>query len=411
MDNARAEIVEPLNKLLKEQENLAKSYSAQVAKLDREMRSVHTRLLRAKERSESQLKDTEDVLYTCENYRRNPLEAAKADPQIQDKLNINMGSALRANKEVADAYKSYFQYTKEYENQYKASMAMLMDSYQKLEELQVQTIKDCLRKLLIFETAMDQNRKYDVEHMSSNIEDINAEQCIKTIIDANKNQVGKSHGSDDIAFVTELVRPKSPWYRLFEMYETNYYGKEDFMDYTHIVEETKIHIIRVDDAEYKDAIAKLTALLNSLFANTAPEKAATAGAAECMKNKKGRVAFLDSLHAFSASGRTRVSQTGYKALAMVMLAFLDRSYQELEAELIYQAIGESQKFYWSNDANEKASLLYAIKTHEVWKDGRFWMKSVRTELETEARTQRNILLREEQRRSVQLAERFAIDHG
>ncbi len=394
---------------MKEQESLNKSYAGQVSKLEKELRTVHSRLQKARERSETQTKAAEGVLYVCENFRRNPQDQTKSDPQMQDRLNLDMGNALRASKETADAYKSFFQYTREFEGQFKSAMANILSSYQSMEEKKVQTIKDCLRKLLIFETAMDQNRKYDVEHISTTIEDISVEQTVQTLIESNKPKDPPA-----VTFAPDIAFPKSPWSPLIEIYEANYFGKEDFMDYTRVVEETKAHITRAEDPEYRKLLGTFTSLFESIFAEpvspTKSQSTAPPVPVETLGTAKGRLAFLDSLRKFSAAGRTRVTQTGYKSLALLMLGFLDRAYQELEAEQIYQAIAEARKVYWSNEGEDKETLMFAVKTHDVWRDQKFWTKALRNELDSEIRIQRNILLREAEKtgRDIDFAERHAL---
>ena len=287
--------------LLREQESMNKSYSNQVEKLNKDMKAVHYKLEKLKEKTTDQLKEAEDTLYTCESFRRNPAEALKGDPQSQDKLNIKMGNSLRLHKEALEAYKNYYKCTQEYEIQYKISMQTIMESYQKLEEQKIQAIKDSLQKLLIYETAMEQNNKYDVDHISQVIHEIDIQQNIDALVNENGKAVESAQNT--IAFVGNMELPKSPWHRLFEIYDQAYYGKEDFMDYVNVVEETKAHIIRVEDPEYKELVKEFTDMCQRIFRDLAtlpPEKSATL--IESLKNKKGRLAFVDVLKTFSSSG-------------------------------------------------------------------------------------------------------------
>jgi len=344
----------------------------------------------------NKLKEVENILYTCEGFRRNPQreDMLKADPEIQDRLNIKMGNMLRAHKDSVTEYSKYYDYTRKFEEQYKMSMRLVMVRYQKLAEDKIQIIKDSLGKMLIYETAMEQNHKYDVEQISETIDKIKVSEDIKAIIE-NNMKVQEEQQKEGIGFVESKEQPKSPWSHLFEIYSSNYYKREDFIDYDKMVEETKVYIIRSEDEEYKKHIKVIEEHYKPLFKNKSIEDNKF-NIKELFNNKKGRLAFFDVLKSFAYSDNSKVTQSGYKILAMNTLTFLDKAYQEMEVDQIYQIIGITNQIYWSDNGNRE-TLFYTIRTHDVWKDANFWLRAVGNELDAEIRIQRNTVLREYQR--------------
>lgn len=391
--NSQTEILEPLNSLMSRQSLVVKQTSNEVSKLEKEIKAVHAKLEQCKQNMLNKLKEIEGILYTCEGFRRNPQreDMLKADPEIQDRLNIKMGNALRAHKEAAEQYARHYEYTKKFEDQYKTSMHLIMANHQQLAEEKIQTVKDSLSKMLIYETAMEQNHKYDVEQISETIEKIRVDEEVKTIIEENV----KAGSEETVRFAEKLEQPKSPWSRLFEIYASNYYEREDFIDYEKVVEETKVYMIRLEDDDYKKQKKLVQDHYKPLFENKAGEESKL-DTKELFGNKKGRLAYFDVLKEFAYSDSSKVTQEGYKVLAMDTLTFLDHAYREMEADQIYQTIGIANQIFWTDSAN-KETLFYSIRTHDVWRDPKFWRRAAGNELDCEMRVQRNTILREYQR--------------
>jgi len=384
--------VDPLNTLLKEQETLVKLHYNDTTKLEKEMNTVYANLKKMKEIMLGKLKAIEVILYSCEDFRNNPKQAEvlKSDPEIKDRMNFKMGNGLREYKEALDKYKSYYAYTKNYKDQYKSSMKIMMKAYQKLAEDRIQILKDSLQKLIIFEASMNQNNKYDVDQVGKVIFAIDVPQTITSLIQAHTKDINQTKLS-----ITPIELPNSPWAPLFELYEHDYCGKEIFMDYELIVEETKTHIIKSKDGDYKKYYQELKIILTSVFSNSFEAKS-TKRVIEVLEEKKGRLAFYNIVKEFAESGNLKLQSESYKALATSAFIFLDKCYLDVELELIYKLIEIVNKI---SLIDTDSTLLYAIKTHEIWSDMKFWQTVIKNELDANIRIQRRILLTEYQKSS------------
>eukprot|EP00826_Nyctotherus_ovalis_P020369 TRINITY_DN16393_c0_g1_i3.p1 TRINITY_DN16393_c0_g1~~TRINITY_DN16393_c0_g1_i3.p1 ORF type:complete len:376 (-),score=97.65 TRINITY_DN16393_c0_g1_i3:420-1547(-) len=356
-------------------------------KLEKEMSAVYGNLRKTKETMLGKLKTVEDILYTCEDSRR---KKNQSDPETKDKLNFKMGSGLREYKEALDKYKSYYAYTKNYEDQCKSSMKIMMKAYQKLAEDRIQNVKDSLQKLIIFETSMNQNNKYDIDQIGKVIFAIDIPQTVSSIAEAHTKDISANKLS-----MPPLELPDSPWRPLLELYEQDYCGKEILMDYELVVEETKTHIVKSKDSEYKKHEQALRVLFSSILGN-AFNQSDIKTFIEALEEKKARLAFFNILKEFSEPSGGKVKSESYKALARIAFGFLDKSHQAAEVEQIYKLIEVASKISLCDSENAE-SLFYAVKTHEVWRDVKFWQTAVKNVIDTNIRMQRGILLTESQK--------------
>eukprot|EP01022_Parablepharisma_sp_SALTPOND_P011084 TRINITY_DN1459_c0_g1_i1.p3 TRINITY_DN1459_c0_g1~~TRINITY_DN1459_c0_g1_i1.p3 ORF type:complete len:456 (+),score=81.98 TRINITY_DN1459_c0_g1_i1:4983-6350(+) len=382
-----------------------KSNTNKIAVLENEISTINGKMQRAKAKYISSLKEAEETLYDCEGVRLNPTEYMKVDPQIQEKLNVKMWSALRNLEEDYESYKGYGKFSANFQSQYETILKQILDELQNQEEQRIQTTKESLQKLLIYEVSMEQNHRYDIKQINDTIEGINCENDIQEIITKEPSNVNKF--ARTLPRLLQLESCKSDWNRLFEFYREKYYGKEDFMDYARVVEETKEYIIRAGDKEYKTSLANFQKLVQKiLVSRTAVEPALLESCKKLLISKKSRQAFIDALQEGIEMGKSKLTQDGYKAIAHLMLCFLDKvfqynitrmqGYQGNEVEQIAKTIKISETLHWSDDNKNKESLLFAVKSHEVWKDTGFWQKLFKENAELELRLKRSRLIKEKQ---------------
>eukprot|EP00826_Nyctotherus_ovalis_P016814 TRINITY_DN14894_c0_g1_i6.p1 TRINITY_DN14894_c0_g1~~TRINITY_DN14894_c0_g1_i6.p1 ORF type:complete len:238 (+),score=66.21 TRINITY_DN14894_c0_g1_i6:75-788(+) len=219
---------------------------------------------------------------------------------------------------IRDRYSTIFK------SQYDSITREILDELQRQEEERIQTAKDSLQKLLIYEVSMEQNHKYDIQQLNNIIEAISPSHDIKMIASAKcageeRKSVDKACSVPGLILVEEQ---KSSWNRLFEFYQMNYFDREEYMDYTKAVEETKHYITTVIDEEYRSHFTSFRQLVKDLC--SAPEPSLVESWKKLLATKKGRLAFIDALEEKVKLGKVKLSRENYELLAELLLHFLDK---------------------------------------------------------------------------------------
>ena len=236
-----------------------------------------------------------------------------------------MWNSLHALQDDFDAYNGYGKFSANFQTQYENITKQMLDEFQKEEEQRIQIIKDSLQKLLIYEVSVEQNHKYDVKQINDIIEAINPESDIQDVISKELSGVDETPHKDSLMKLLQLEQPyKSGWDKLFEVYREKYRSNEESMDYSQTVEETKYHIMRCDDKDYKAHSALFQQITQKLLINfELPDSSMLERAKQSLNTRKGRWAFIDSLNECVKSKSTKLTQEGYKAAAHLALQFLD----------------------------------------------------------------------------------------
>ncbi len=409
VDNVRAEVLEPLAKTLRQHETHLKTCGNKVAQLENDIRTEAAKSQKSREKYLDSLKEAEESLYNCESFRRNPADFDKSDPQLQEKLNVKMWNALRILQDDFETYKKHGKFTTTFKPLYYGTVAQMAEELQRNEEQRIQVAKDSLQKLLIFEVSMEQNHKYDIKQISDIIEAVDVGKDIQELISTELSKVSPK----DSVFKSLQIEPKkSGWDRLFELYRLQYYGKEDQLDYARSIEEVKTYITRCDDKEYKSQLALFRSLASKLLGSAEPPGMPLVKSCEmALSTRKGRLAFIDALKEATAGGRARLTQEGYKLAANVLLYFLDKVNKTAESDQIAASMQIAETLHW-NDDKTKESLLFAVKSHDVWRDMGFWQKTLKDELDLELLLQRCKYIRERQQgAAVQLQYREQREKG
>ena len=183
VDNIKEEVLKVLNKLLDDQNSYLKGHNNKLTKLRSEVVAINMKIDKAKTKYVNALKESDEALYDCESIRLNPNEYIKGDPEIKTKLNIKATNLLKALKDSCDEYIKFNNSTNIYQSQYNETLNEILIELQIQEEQRIQTIKESLQKLVIFETSMLQNNRYDLEHINNVINAIDNTSDIKKIIE------------------------------------------------------------------------------------------------------------------------------------------------------------------------------------------------------------------------------------
>eukprot|EP01022_Parablepharisma_sp_SALTPOND_P017566 TRINITY_DN2822_c0_g1_i1.p1 TRINITY_DN2822_c0_g1~~TRINITY_DN2822_c0_g1_i1.p1 ORF type:complete len:498 (-),score=64.18 TRINITY_DN2822_c0_g1_i1:4480-5904(-) len=280
-ENIENEVLEPLRILFKEQNSLTDSYIGKSNELYKGVQDSTDFYQKTKNLYERAHKEVEEILYSCEENRKKNVGGTT-------KLNEKMTIALKEHKDAAEVYKEAGEKVKHTADNYIKTVQSIIESLKQQEIKKTELIKDALQKIFNYQDIMEQGHTQDSKHAASHIIEIHPESDIKELWDVEVDKL-KSEGT--------VKLKESPWDRLFEVYDAAYYGTDaNVLDYEKLVEETKVHILQEEDAEYKEYKAEFDDLYTKMVEGGSVEITEKCKAG--MEKYKGRVACLDSLANF-----------------------------------------------------------------------------------------------------------------
>eukprot|EP00826_Nyctotherus_ovalis_P057580 TRINITY_DN7881_c0_g1_i11.p1 TRINITY_DN7881_c0_g1~~TRINITY_DN7881_c0_g1_i11.p1 ORF type:complete len:409 (-),score=70.67 TRINITY_DN7881_c0_g1_i11:876-2102(-) len=317
VDSVEAEVVESLRRTVSEQQEYLKSYGGKFERMKEQMDAASTSVQRLRERYVASLSDAEKTLYDCESARVD----AKIDSQTQDRFNARIWNSLASLKEARDRYKECEKLSAAMNSQCELTLAEVLTDLQNHEEQRTQIIKDSLQKLLVYEVSVEQNHRYDIQQITSAVQSMNPKDDIHRIaaLEWPKNSTSQ------LMKLPQVELKTSKWDRLFEVYDRKYYGKKDSLDYDTLVKETRVHIMRSADEEYRGSYEVFRELGKRVLGECRdPDVAKAEVWKELLESAKGRFAFLDCLKENICMGNYKLTQMGYKVIGELILFLINK---------------------------------------------------------------------------------------
>lgn len=157
VESINVDLVEPLRELLKNQNNKIRKTTTEGKKVEKEMQSLTEKLEKSKSRYYKACEECEQLTILLENKMNNERRLKLMAKLVSVKREVEAG--LRQYQESLSASNSY-------KERYKSFMMKILEVYQKQEELRLETMKDMLRKLVVYQTSYLRNLQYDVDNLA-----------------------------------------------------------------------------------------------------------------------------------------------------------------------------------------------------------------------------------------------------
>ena len=292
-----------------------------------EISTVNEKITQLKENYIDSLSKAEDILSNCRKNSESLTGDPMTDLQSQIKLNSILWNGLKVLKDNTDEYKNCEKLIKEVRTRNESNFSEALNELENHEELRIQTVKDSLKKLMVYEVSMDQNHLYDLKQLDPTFNSINPKDDIQVII---ATEHAKNKPIYQLQKILQIEFKNSDWGKLFEVFLKEYYGKKDSVDYDKIVDETKRYIDRNSNSEYKNFFV-LFRQLNKQILNDYkdPDMRKIDVWKKALGSSKGRCAFIDSLNESIALNHYKLTQSGYKILSELILYLINEVISKL----------------------------------------------------------------------------------
>lgn len=255
-----------------------------------------------------------------------------------------------------DSVESY----KKFKTGVKDAMTPVMNVYELQEKERLESIKDSLRKLVVYDTSYIRNIQYDLDTLAHYMESINPYSDIKLMIDESQSEIGEypdmefeSYNGEHPAFknfsstlITIPVPLQEKWAEvpilgsIGEMYQKN------------------LEIIAVKVFKGKDLNSQDFQQFNTL-----------------VKDSIGRKAWLNVI---STKSSILVGH-GLEFLAELMISLLNECERVSDSEIVKQVLKYINAF--TDDSGE--TLLKFLKVHSIWGKLEIWEKIITLHIQEE----------------------------
>ena len=177
-ENILADLAEPIQELLKNQAKILLKTHTEGKKSEKERQGLIDKHDRFKSRYMKACKEYELFTFQLET------------PQIVPRREKILQRLVQVKQEIDESLKGYKESIiqhNDYKDKYTDFMSKILEVYQKQEEQRLELMKDCLRKLVVYETSYLRNLQYDIDNLARAMESINIKSDIKQFVDENSS--------------------------------------------------------------------------------------------------------------------------------------------------------------------------------------------------------------------------------
>jgi hypothetical protein len=157
VESINNDLIEPLRDLLKNQNNNIKKPTTEGKKVEKEMQGYAEKLEKSKARYYKACEECEQLTIVLEN---------KLNKEKRLKLMAKLVAVKREVEASLKLYQESLAASNAYRERYKSLMMKILEVYQKQEEQRLESIKDMLRKLVVYQTSFLRNLQYDVDNLA-----------------------------------------------------------------------------------------------------------------------------------------------------------------------------------------------------------------------------------------------------
>jgi hypothetical protein len=182
-ENILKDLANPLKDLLSNQLKTLSKTHPEGKKSENKRQELVERLERFKARYMKACKESETLTVQLET----PQPSSRRDKMMQRVIILKQDI-----EENLKGYKDALAQHNEYKEKFTDFMSKILEVYQKQEEQRLETMKDCLRKLVIYETSYLRNLQYDIDNLAKAIESVNCRSDIQQFIDENSSSSTKN---------------------------------------------------------------------------------------------------------------------------------------------------------------------------------------------------------------------------
>ena len=380
------EILIPLTTLYEQLQTKITRISNTMKNIDKTYSSAISRLEANKIKFHSSARAAEEHKLRCEASKRSD----KVNAELKAKFEMKAMEALKLAKETENAYVNSLNLANATQEVYIEVKKKCLNDIQDLEEELGESIKDSLRKYVIFQVAYLRNMQYDIEKKAKLMESINIRKDVRNFINKNATNALPPYKFEFMPFVSDFDA------------NSNSYANSDInlnIIPKEIVSNVKTFISNVffSDSPTETNITEIKTqneidnIVSAVYQGKAIPTQLHNVISQYIRNKKTRKIMLQYLNQVRVKGVFTLDEVSYNTIGDILIECLNVLQLERDFESVKMIINLSITLYKTNlQANKPRIFLYSyIETHTIWRSENFWKELIKYNIIEEMHNQKS----------------------
>ena len=397
------EILTPLEKTREELLNKYLKYKEALSNIEEDYEEYITNLNTSKTEFYNAVKDVEDFKINMENEKYNYNETSNKYKKEEDE---KINQLLKIAKENQKKYVMNINKINSVQNDYIEKKKNYLNTMQYMEEYISESIKDSLRKFVLYKMALIRNFQYDSENISKKFDEININKDINDFISQNST-------NDLVPFKYEFVPYSSNFTKKYR-YVLNTKIVKDVCDFISTIfnNDTQMQNIQMYNKNVMDAkkIAEYIFRINNINYN-GKEQIYNKKIEEYFSERKKRKNLLQEMNNLRIKANIFINEFNFNNIANSLKDCINSIQNEEKKE---KSLKESINWNYINFDFESMNLILIIATNlykineignkpriflqerlvdiEIFSSFDFWKSLIRYFIINEMHTQKNFNL-------------------
>ena len=346
------EILTPLEKTREELLNKYLKYKEALSNIEEDYEEYITNLNTSKTEFYNAVKDVEDFKINMENEKYNYNETSNKYKKEEDE---KINQLLKIAKENQKKYVMNINKINSVQNDYIEKKKNYLNTMQYMEEYISESIKDSLRKFVLYKMALIRNFQYDSENISKKFDEININKDINDFISQNST-------NDLVPFKYEFVPYSSNFTKKYR-YVLNTKIVKDVCDFISTIfnNDTQMQNIQMNNKNVMDAkkIAEYIFRINNINYN-GKEQIYNKKIEEYFSERKKRKNLLQEMNNLRIKANIFINEFNFNNIANSLKDCINSIQNEEKKE---KSLKESINWNYINFDFESMNLILIIATN------------------------------------------------
>lgn len=185
-ESIKEDLIDPLVAFYENQTEQGKLINSEVRKAEKDFADWYSKLDLAKSNFFKSAKSAENMKLQSELFKLNNIDNYSSRLNDINKHEANCQRQLKDAKELEKNYIIMLNSVNQVREGYIDVMTKGLSKFQSLEEEYISFVKDCLRKFVVYQVALNRNLQYDIEKKASAMENIDVKSEIISFVEMYK---------------------------------------------------------------------------------------------------------------------------------------------------------------------------------------------------------------------------------
>eukprot|EP00743_Colponemidia_sp_Colp-15_P007279 GILK01007861.1.p1 GENE.GILK01007861.1~~GILK01007861.1.p1 ORF type:complete len:717 (-),score=142.24 GILK01007861.1:247-2397(-) len=380
------DILEPLQILLRDQTATNKKVHTEGKRLIKDLKTSFEKVDKAQARYIRACQESE----VAHNEHVKASNDASMAPRDRNKYASRNSVCAKEADLAAQAYADAVTEINQVRKRHDEMMNRILEVYQKMEETRIETIKDALRKFVVYETSSLRNLQYDITAVAESMEQVSASEDIKLFIEQTRTGQVPPPPVEFIPYTGAATIQRTVSEPTLDMKSvvnslgglfSDVFGRSSSFSFSPTAHTTATVEELLQKEREQQMINFMSAILDDLWRSEILLEERKMQCVVSFQDPGNRRTFVRCLNTQRSKASFDISGPCFEQLAILMAQLLDQIYISLldQVERTMDVVtGKyamilSQTFYRVSTVTHQREFLQSkLNRHPLWENLRFW---------------------------------------